>query len=181
MNKDDNIFLRKIEYSDSELIVSWRNSNDVKVNLFSQEDISLEQHLSWMKNKVESGESIQFIIEAIKEKKPIGTIFIKNIDNKNNKGEFGIFIGDYQFRGLGYGTMATKMIVNYAFTHLCLNKIYLHVIENNQAGIHSYKKAGFKIEGVHKQDYKRNGVYFNVVYMSILKEEWEVEMLKQSS
>ena len=76
----NNIALRKITYRDTELIVRWRNSDIVKKNLFTQNELTKEQHMWWMKNKVDAGECVQFIIETIDSHKAVGTVFIKNID-----------------------------------------------------------------------------------------------------
>ena len=127
IHKHGDIRLRKIDYSDTPLIVKWRNSPSVSVNLFSQEILTPEKHNWWMENKVATGECAQFIIEIGRDNIPIGTVFIKNIDKENNKGEFGIFIGAEDAQGLGYGTLATQFAIQYAFDQLNLNRIYLFV------------------------------------------------------
>jgi len=171
--KNKNISLRKIQYEDTPLIIKWRNTESVKINLFTQTELTEEQHLWWMKNKIETGQCCQFIIETIIPLNPIGTVFIKNIDHFNKKGEFGIFIGEKSSRGSGFGTTATLLILNFAFAELGLNRVYLSVLKDNVIGIKCYKNAGFKIEGILRKDFKRNDCFIDVVTMAILKEEWK--------
>lgn len=173
MQMYNNIQLRKIKEEDTSLIIKWRNSENVKKNLFTQSELTEEQHLWWLKNKVATKECVQFIIETIEPPKPIGTVFIKNIDKMNNKGEYGIFIGEEIARGCGYGTVAAQLVIKYAFKELNLNRLYLSVFSDNVLGIRSYEKAGFKKEGILRQDFKRSDGYSDVVLMSILKSEWE--------
>jgi len=59
------IVLRKIQVSDTENIVRWRNSVFVKRNLFNQSELTAEQHLDWLKSKVENGFCAQYIIVVL--------------------------------------------------------------------------------------------------------------------
>lgn len=167
MLKYENIRLREIKISDTQLMLKWRNSKAVKINLFSQEELTEQQHLWWLENKVATGECLQYIIELVEPCLPIGTVFIKNIDTANNKGEFGIFIGDDFARGKGYGTIATRLILKHSFEVLKLNRVYLSVLDNNKSAVRSYEKVGFKKEGLLRQDYIREGMKYDVVIMGI--------------
>jgi RimJ/RimL family protein N-acetyltransferase len=91
MLKYDNIQLRDIKTSDTQLMLKWRNSQDVRMNLFSQEELTKQQHLWWLENKVATGECVQYIIELVEPYLPIGTVFIKNIDIDNNKGVWNFY------------------------------------------------------------------------------------------
>jgi hypothetical protein len=76
------------------------------------------------------------------------------------------------FVGLGGNTGQYKRIVDICRKYdLNLNKIYLHVFENNIAGIKSYLSAGFKLEGTLREYHKMNEDYINVLHMGILKRE----------
>lgn len=168
----NNIRLRKILYSDTNLIVKWRNSPGVLKNLYFQNKITRDEHLSWMKNFVDKEKCLQFIIEDMDLERAIGTVFIKNIDNINSKGEFGIFIGESFARGKGNGLKATKLIILYAFDQLNLNKIYLTVFKKNIAGIKSYRNSGFEVEGYLREEIKVDGEFEDIVFMSIFNKNY---------
>ena len=163
-----NVKLRPIQECDTPNILKWRNSEIVKNNLFGGDDLSEETHLNWLANYVATGKCVQFIIHA--EDIPIGTIFLKNIDRDNAKAEFGIFIGEKEAHGKGYGTIAAKLITDFGFRELALNKIYLLVFEDNKGAIKSYKKAGFTEEGLLRQDHYKNGRFQNVLRMAVFKD-----------
>jgi RimJ/RimL family protein N-acetyltransferase len=58
------------------------------------------------------------------------------------------------------------------FTELDLNKVSLEVLETNLRAIHLYKKLGFVIEGVKREEVKTSsGDYVDSIVMSLLKEE----------
>jgi UDP-4-amino-4,6-dideoxy-N-acetyl-beta-L-altrosamine N-acetyltransferase len=165
------IRLRKIDPEDTDNILKWRNSPFVSQNLFTREKLTRAQHMNWLKTNIDAGKCFQFIIEIISSDIPIGTVFIKNIDSHSQKAELGIFIGEANCIGKGYGTEAVNLILDFAFNDLNLNKIYLYVFENNIAGIKSYLSAGFKLEGTLREYHKMNEDYLNVLHMGILKRE----------
>ncbi len=59
--------------------------------------------------------------------RPIGETGLFGIDYRNRTGEFGILIGEADARGKGYGTEATTLMLDYAFTALGLHNVMLDV------------------------------------------------------
>lgn len=165
----ESIYLRPISSIDTDNIIKWRNSQHVKNNFIHQNELTREEHEFWLKNKVEKGEVIQFIIVEKESDNPIGTVYLKSINHTSMKAEFGIFIGEEKALNKGYGPIATMLIVEYGFEKLQLNKIFLRVFEFNVRAIKSYKKANFIQEGLFRQDEFINNKFYDIVFMSILK------------
>ena len=94
MNKEYGIELRPIDENDSELVVKWRNSTQVKQFFIYQKDISIEEQHRWIDTKVKTGKVIQFIIVEKATNKPIGSVYFRDIDYDMHKAEYGIFIGE---------------------------------------------------------------------------------------
>ena len=168
-----NITLRKISESDTPNIVKWRNSEAVKRNLYTQTILTEEQHINYLKTKVESGLCDQYIIVDF-DNNDIGTVFIKNIDAENKKGEFGMFIGEASGRGKGYAKKAAFEMLEIAFGKLNLNRVYLTVMYDNIAAVKSYKAAGFVVEGILKEDFFRecDNKYIDIILMGITRNMW---------
>lgn len=169
MNKEFfDIYLRPINICDTDNIIRWRNSENVKRYFIYQSDFTKEEHLKWMETKVGTGEVIQFIIVEKKTNNPIGSVYLRDIDNNNHKAEYGIYIGDEKNRSKGYGTQAAKLMIEYAFNKLHLHKLYLRVYADNKQAISSYKKAGFMLEGIARCDVCIQGKYRDLAWMSII-------------
>jgi RimJ/RimL family protein N-acetyltransferase len=103
----------------------------------------------------------------------IGATGLEQIDFRNRHAKFGIFIGAKEEWGKGYGTEATHLVTQHAFLTLNLNRVWLHVVADNERGIRAYERVGFKREGILRQEHFRDGRYLDTMTMAILREEWE--------
>ena len=101
--------------------------------------------------------------------KPIGNVYLLNIDKENSKAEYGIMLGDEAARGKGIGTKAAKLMLKFAFEELGLHRVYLRALEENDRAIKSYENAGFVKEGILKDDVCIDGWYRNIVWMAAVK------------
>lgn len=162
----ENIYLRPIDYTDTENIVRWRNQDFVRNNFIIRELFTETIHLNWLKNKVYTGEVLQFIICLQNNDLPIGSVYFQNFDRKVKKAEYGIFVGERNEMGKGYGTEATIIATNYVFKMMGLNKIYLRVLAENKCAIKSYENAGFIREGTFKDELVFENGYQDLVFMA---------------
>ena len=165
--RGEKINLRPMTYDDTDNIVKWRANKRVKNNFLYRGEITREVHENWIKTEVETGVEVQFIIEEAESDRPIGSTYLRDIDREIGKAEFGIFIGEDDAVGRGYGTEAAKLIVNYAFSNLKLHKVYLRVLDENLVAKKSYEKVGFREEGHFRDEVFLNGEYKDVVFMAI--------------
>lgn len=173
MLKGEKIYLKSIEKKDLELIINWRNKDFIKKYFIFRKPFTMESQIDWYNNVIKKNKAYQFIIYLKKEDKPIGSVFLKDIDFKNKKGEFGIFIGEQEYQAQGYGKEAAKLIMEFGFEILKLNKIFLRVLANNQHAIKSYQETGFIREALLKQDVIVDGIPLDIILMAKLKSEFK--------
>jgi RimJ/RimL family protein N-acetyltransferase len=164
------IYLRPMTYDDTDLIVSWRNRDDVRKNFIYQEPFTRESHENWIRTKVETGYVVQTIICDIETDTPYGSVYIRDIDTHHKKAEYGIFIGVPEARGRGIGTAAARLMLRYSFEEAGLHRIYLRALADNMQAIGSYEKAGFKREGYLKDDVCINGEFKDIVWMAAVSD-----------
>ena len=165
------VFLRPMTYEDTENIVNWRNSDAVRKNFIYQALFTKESHENWIRTMVETGKVVQFMICEVAGDKPVGSVYIRDIDYTHHKAEYGIFIGDAQARGRGYGTAAARLMIKYCFQELKLHRLFLRVYAKNQQAIRSYEKAGFTKEAHLREDVCIDGTYEDIILMGIINEE----------
>lgn len=169
------IYLRPMNAEDTDMIVAWRNKPSVKNYFIYRADFTREGHLYWLHEVVEKGHACQMVICDKATDKPLGSVYIRDIDQNHKKGEYGIFLGEEAARGRGIGTEAACLMIQYGFEKLGLHRIYLRVLAGNERAIRSYEKAGFKQEGYLHHDVCIDGEYMDIVWMAIVNEEKKSE------
>lgn len=162
------VFLRMMTVEDTDLIVSWRNKDVVRKKFIYQALFTRESHLHWIETRIKTGDVVQMIICRQEDEKPVGSVYIRDIDRTHHKGEYGIFIGEDDARGKGYGSEAAKLMVRYGFEKLGLHRIFLRLLSDNIAALKSYENAGFQKEALLHDDVYLDGEYKDIILMGII-------------
>lgn len=170
ISKDENngIYLRLLTSEDTENIIKWRNSDKVRKHFIYQELFTRESHERWIFEMIDTGKVIQMIICEESSDTPIGSVYIRDIDKRHKKAEYGIFIGADAARGRGYGTAAAKLMMQYSFQEIGLHKLFLRVFADNIQAIKSYEKAGFVKEAYLKDEVYVENQYRDIVLMAAI-------------
>ena len=135
--------------------------------------LTQEQQEQWYERAIlGSKTSIIFAIFEQGTGRPVGQSGLYGIDYRNRTAEFAIAIGEPTARGKGYGTEATQLMLDYAFTALGLHNVMLRVFSFNIAGIRTYIRAGYKEFGRRRECYLMGSTAWDVIYMECLASEW---------
>ena len=129
--------------------VRWMNDLRVTRTLIARGRIPMtaERQQAWLDRALTWSEPI-FTVYLLKDMRPIGTTNLYEIDNDHQRCEFGIVIGERDAWGKGYGTEATRLMLQYAFDVLGMRNVSLTVHADNTRGIRAYERAGFRRSGV---------------------------------
>jgi RimJ/RimL family protein N-acetyltransferase len=104
----------------------------------------------------------------------IGTCALSQLDADNGSALFHITIGEKDAWGRGYGTEATRLMIDHAFTGMGLHRVGLTVFAFNDRAIRSYRRVGFVVEGRAREAIWRDGRWWDEISMSILDSDWTV-------
>ena len=167
------IYLRPITRQDTKFIVAWRNSDAVRSRFIYREPFTEEGHEHWLETMVDTGKAIQMIVCDLATDQPLGSVFVRDVDRKHSKAEYGIFLGEEKARGRGIGTAAAKLMLRFCFVEEQFHRIYLRGLSDNVPAIRSYEKAGFVKEAHLRESVFLDEEYKDVVLMAILDWEWE--------
>ena len=165
----EKLILRPITREDTPLIVKWRNTESVRQNFIFRETFTEEMHNHWLDTKVASGEVVQYIIIDRGNGQPVGSVYFRDISEKNRSAEYGIFIGEEAARGKGLGTETTKLFIGFGFRTLGLHRIGLRLLSGNVRAEKSYRNAGFVREGIFRDMVFLDGEYRDVIFMARLE------------
>ncbi len=120
----------------------------------------------------ERADWIGFAIYALPDLRPIGITNIRDFSNPHGTAEFGITIGDVSDRGQGFGTEATRLLLDYAFTVLGVHNVWLDTPAYNAGAIRAYEKVGFREIGRRRGARTLAGARHDVVLMDCIDDEF---------
>ena len=170
------VFLRPFEPTDAELYRRWR-ADAGPMALAGWNDrapLSLAQSAARMDRLAtdQGKDYYTFMICLLKDNRPIGEVALSELDLRNGSAELGIFIGEADEWGKGYGTDAVSALVDFGFRELRMERIWLNVWTENDRARRVYEKAGFVLEATLRNDRYEGGRYTSGHVMSILRDEW---------
>lgn len=173
--RGQSVWLRAPERTDIPLFVAWLNDARVLRFLAARAPLSAAAEERWFDDMLQrQGKDLySFVICRLEDGRAIGTTALMDVDRDNGRAGFGIFIGEPDLWGRGYGTDALNAIVDFGFGELRLERIWLDCYAFNARGRRSYEKAGFKVEGTLRRAVYHRGEYQDVWVMALLRDEWE--------
>jgi RimJ/RimL family protein N-acetyltransferase len=112
------------------------------------------------------------MIRTLEEDRLIGFLALFEIFWNHGDAWVAIGLGETDFWDKGYGSDAMRLALRYAFDELNFHRVTLCVFEYNQRAIRSYQKAGFVEEGRIRGEFLRQGKRWDLIFMGVLREEW---------
>ncbi|MGC9333934.1 MAG: GNAT family N-acetyltransferase [Anaerolineae bacterium] len=170
MIRSKRIVLRAIERQDLPNYVEWLNDPAVLEYFGRYRPFSLVEEERWYEDMLQDPNVCNFAVEL--QGRHVGGAGFSAIDGRNASAEVGLFIGLPDLWDKGLGADVLQALLRFGFEQLNLNRIYLRVFARNERAVHLYEKLGFKHEGCWRQAEFRNGQYQDMLWMSILREEW---------
>jgi RimJ/RimL family protein N-acetyltransferase len=139
------IRLRLLEEADLAMTLAWRNQSHIRRWFVHSDAVTPAQHENWFKQYLDREDDFVFIIEEVGQlSKPVGQVSLYKIDKSKRTAEFGrLMVGDPEAKGKGIAKLATSMVLEFGFSCLDLELIYLEVFKDNHPAIHIYLSVGF--------------------------------------
>jgi RimJ/RimL family protein N-acetyltransferase len=103
-----------------------------------------------------------------------GLVNIDGLDYPNSHAEIGIAITDRMRRGQGLAAEALRVLLDFAFGELNLQRIWCRIISGNEPSIRLFSQAGFKPEGVLRRHVRRSGEFCDMLIFGLLRDEYMV-------
>ncbi len=167
------VALRHHVYDDLDAVRRWyRDPELARLTRYSLRPMSDEDIDRFFHTRLMSPEHVGYAITVRDTGRLIGSTTFSNLDADNGSTLFHISIGEPDAWGYGYGTEATELMLWLAFARIGLHRVALSVFAFNDRAIRSYEKAGFMIEGRHREAIVRDGGRYDELTMGILAAEW---------
>ena len=169
-----NVILRPITLDDAPQMFAALSDEESMRLTGTQATYTLEQVEAFCRkiSSPEADDRADFAITLPDDPTYIGEAVLNNIDWENSNASFRIAMASHENFGKGYGTEATRLILQYAFEQLKLHRVELEVYDFNPRAQHVYEKVGFVTEGVRRDVLLWEGQYQSAITMSILADEY---------
>jgi RimJ/RimL family protein N-acetyltransferase len=170
----DKVYLRPLERADlNDTYLGWLNDSEVTRYLETGSFPSTMQDLEkFYEGVTGSRTEVIFAIVDRKSHRHIGNAKLGPINWVHRRALFGILIGEKDFWGKGIGEEVTRLMVEYGFLRLNLNRIGLAVFAEHESAIRCYQAVGFKIEGTFREEMYSDGIYKDRLWMGLLRSEY---------
>lgn len=95
----------------------------------------------------------------------VGDASLSDLDEDNQSMSFRIALIEF---GQGYGTEATRLMLDYAFDVVGVHRVTLEVFDFNKRAQRVYEKCGFVREGVQREALYWDGQWHDTIDMAVL-------------
>lgn len=170
------VVLRHHRIDDLPHVRRWyRDPELARLTRYTLQPMTDEEVDRFFHGRLMSPESVAYAIDVRETTRLIGLTTFSNLDPDNGSVLFHISIGEPDAWGRGYGTEATRLMLQLAFECIGLYRVALSVFSFNERAIRSYQKAGFRLEGRAREAIVRDGQRFDELTMGVLAAEWRAQ------
>jgi ribosomal-protein-alanine N-acetyltransferase len=172
------IILRDLTIKDAKSIAE--NAHD-KSNWYYTESMPFPYSLEDAKKHIKScikkqkenpRKDYDFGIFLKSEKKIVGMISLFKVDRMHKKAGIGYWIGR-KYRKQGLVSEAEKILLNFAFNKLKLNKVKGEAMVENKGSNALFKKFGFRKTGIFKEELIKKGKKKDAYHWELLKKNYK--------
>ncbi|MYL20107.1 GNAT family N-acetyltransferase [Halobacillus litoralis] len=166
MIKGDKVYLRPILKEDISHLNKWKNDEGIYMYLGGGfNPTSINQQEKWMDSMIDNtGDNKRFII-CDTQNTPNGLIGLYSINWIHRTCEIGVYIGNKNAHGKGYGKRACKLIEQYAREYLNIRKIKLNVVVENENAVNLWSELDYEQVGLLKKERYIKGDYKDLAIM----------------
>lgn len=165
------IKFKRIDENDLEILMNWRNNEEVSRYLFSSPKLVMADQLNWYEKYKNDKSQIRWIIYA--DDIPIGSSYLVDIDYNNKRCESGWFIAERQYRSMNMTLTIRWNVFDYVFETLGLNRQYGYVLAENKGLVRFARVGGPEIEGMMKEHIFKDGRFLDVYILGITQTMWK--------
>ncbi|WP_413758846.1 GNAT family N-acetyltransferase [Streptomyces sp. MMBL 11-3] len=168
----DTVRLRALEPSEADAL--WRWNHDPEVMRWMSDGYAqslAHAHKGLEERPRNAYGDVLFGIEVLADGKLVGLVRLRDAEPETGRAELDIYLGEKEYWGRGHATDAMRTMCRYGFEKMRLHKIALTVVTENHAAHHVYRKVGFVEEGRLRQEFRRDGRWYDMFTMGLLEGE----------
>jgi RimJ/RimL family protein N-acetyltransferase len=149
----------------------WSAMADADVTRLTGTHASFEpaQVRSWLATRQDQHDRADWAILRRTDDTFLGEAVINDFDPDNESAGYRVWLAGPAVFGRGYGSEATRLVVDYALDVVGLHRLSLEVYDHNPRARHVYEKCGFVLEGRLRDALCWEGRWHDALTMAILR------------
>ena len=169
---DDTIALEPLSHSLAPEM-AWLLARDPELERFTlipsqRDEAFLETWLRRYESGWEDGSRAGFAVRGRADGVVIGFAAFVALDLDKQEGEIGYLV-DASARGRGVASRSVSMLTRWGFDELALERIELHIDPANAASSRVAERAGYRLDGVLRHTYFKEGLRADLAVWSRLR------------
>jgi RimJ/RimL family protein N-acetyltransferase len=179
MKKGKLVILRAIEEKDLEQLKLWRNEEDFKKHFREYQELNDVSQMKWFNTEVNNNHRvIMYSIEKKSDGALIGCCGLTYINWIHRNADLSLYIGQNMsyIDEEGYAFEAAKILLDYSFNQLNLNKVWTEIYEFDSKKTKFLLDLGFSLDGSLRSNYYYDGYWWDSKIYSILKNEVTLDL-----
>lgn len=164
------IDLRPLGPEDRDRLLAWRNMPEVSAWMYSDHEISPEEHARWFAAALGDTRRRYWVI--VLDGEPVGLANLYDMAPEHRRCAWAYYLASPSTRGKGVGAYVEFSILDHVFGQLGFNKLWCEVLAANEPVWRLHESFGFRREALFRAHVIKNGAFADVVGLGLLAEDW---------
>lgn len=164
--------LRPMAEEDRARVLSWRNQDRIRANMYSDHVISRDEHDRWFDRALTDETAVYRIFEH--RERALGFASLTGIDRTNGRSNWAFYLGEAD-APRGSGAAMELLMLDEAFGPAGIRKLCCEVFAFNAGVVRLHERFGFEREGLLKAHAFKGDAYQDVVCMARFAEGWSAD------
>ena len=162
--------LVRISLADKASLREWRNDPAVSKWMYTNHEISEEEHNVWFDAMLADASKLYWKIVA--DGVAVGAVFLTGVSIQGKSCEWGMYLADVNTRGKGVAQAACALSFRHAFNELAVDAVKCEAVAQNENAIGLYESVGYVRTGIHTDAVKRGNEVLSVVTLELTRDSW---------
>ena len=169
------VSLRLVELSDcSDSYVAWLADPEVNRYLETRwQPQTAESIRAFVAAMQADPWSYLFCIVEREQGRHVGNIKIGPVSARHQCADVSYFVGERSCWGKGLATEAIRLVVDFGFRSLGLNRVQAGVYESNRGSVKALERNGFRPEGCWRSQLRSGDAWEDHLWFGLLRHEWQ--------
>jgi UDP-4-amino-4,6-dideoxy-N-acetyl-beta-L-altrosamine N-acetyltransferase len=159
--------VRPLVAADVGRVLAWRNHLEVRRHMYTQHEITLDEHQRWFERSRLDSRKHLLIFET--DNQAQGFVSFSELEN-GGIANWGFYMAPDAPKGCG--REMGRVALDHAFNNIKLHKVCGQALVYNQRSIRFHQSLGFQQEGALPVKHFDGERYHHVICFSLLSHEW---------